>query len=63
MPLASYLTRVTVFPPATVSPMPLTVDKQPFAVIGTANDPFLTKVFLEWIGGGKMEIEHWVDVC
>ncbi|KAI5986108.1 hypothetical protein EDD15DRAFT_2299019 [Pisolithus albus] len=62
LPLASYLTRVTVFPPTTVSPVPLTVDKQPFAVIGTANDPFLAKVFLEWIGGGKLEIEHWVDL-
>ncbi|KAI6107007.1 hypothetical protein EDD16DRAFT_135637 [Pisolithus croceorrhizus] len=62
LPLASYLTRVTVFPPAVVSPVPLTVDKQPFAVIGTANGPFLAKVFLEWIGGGKLEIEHWVDL-
>ncbi|KAI6095965.1 hypothetical protein EV401DRAFT_2045330 [Pisolithus croceorrhizus] len=62
LPLASYLTRVTVFPPAVVSPVPLTVDKQPFAVIGTANGPFLAKVFLEWIGGGRLEIEHWVDL-
>lgn len=62
LPLASYLTRVTVFPPTTVSPVPLTVNEQPFAVIGTANDPFLAKVFLEWIGGGKLEIEHWVDL-
>lgn len=62
LPLASYLTRVTVFPPVAVSPVPLTVDKQPFAVIGTADDPFLAKVFLEWIGGGRLEIEHWVDL-
>ncbi|KAI6044844.1 hypothetical protein EDC04DRAFT_267510 [Pisolithus marmoratus] len=62
LPLASYLSRVTVFPPATVSPVPLIVDKQPFAIIGTANEPFLAKVFLEWIGGGRLEIERWVDL-
>lgn len=48
--------------PAEVSIVPLSVNKQPFAVIGTANDPFLAKVLLEWVGNGKLEVDHWVDV-
>ena len=41
----------------------LTVQQQPFAVVGTANEPFMAKVIFEWAGGGKMEVEHWVEVC
>lgn len=62
LPLASYLMRVTIAAPPVVSALPLKADKQPFAVIGTANDPFMAKVILEWIGGGRMDVEHWVDV-
>ncbi|KIJ64656.1 hypothetical protein HYDPIDRAFT_40390 [Hydnomerulius pinastri MD-312] len=62
LPLVSFLTRVTVIPPKSVSPVPLSVQSQPFAVIGTANEPFLANVVMEWIGGGKMEVEHWVDL-
>ncbi|KAL4081108.1 hypothetical protein J3A83DRAFT_4204794 [Scleroderma citrinum] len=62
LPVASYLMRVTVLTPPAVSAVPLSVDKQPFAVIGTANDPFLAKVLLEWVGGGKLEVDHWVDL-
>lgn len=62
LPLASYLMRVTIAAPPVVSALPLKADKQPFAVIGTANDPFMAKVILEWIGGGRMDVEHWVDL-
>lgn len=62
LPVASYLTRVTVSTPPEVSVVPLSINKQPFAVIGAANDPFLAKVLLEWVGGGKLEVDHWVDV-
>lgn len=63
LPLSSFLTCVTVVPPRTISPVFLTVQQQPFAVIGTANEPFMAKVIFEWVGGGKMEVEHWIEVC
>ncbi|KAF9220871.1 hypothetical protein BS17DRAFT_286876 [Gyrodon lividus] len=62
LPLASFLTHVTVVPPKTVSPTSLSVQQQPFAVIGTANEPFLAKIVFGWVGGSKMEVEHWVDL-
>jgi hypothetical protein len=40
----------------------LSVQQQPFAVTGTANEPFLAKIVFGWVGGSKMEVEHWVDV-
>ncbi|KAF9242670.1 hypothetical protein BU15DRAFT_60382 [Melanogaster broomeanus] len=46
LPLASFLSRVTVVPPRTTSPVSLSVQQQPFAVIGTANEPFLLKSHL-----------------
>jgi len=46
-----------------VSPVFLTAQQQPFVVVGTANEPFMAKVIFEWVGGGKMEVEHWVEVC
>ncbi|KIK98769.1 hypothetical protein PAXRUDRAFT_133494 [Paxillus rubicundulus Ve08.2h10] len=62
LPLASFLTRVTVVPPKPVSPVSLSVQQQPFAVIGTANEPFLAKIIFGWVDGSKMEVEHWVDL-
>ncbi|KAH7885533.1 hypothetical protein F5I97DRAFT_1928904 [Phlebopus sp. FC_14] len=62
LPLASFLTCVRVIPPLSVSRLPLSVQQQPFAVIGTANESFLARVIMEWVGGGKMEVEHWVDL-
>lgn len=41
----------------------LTAHQQPFAVIGTATEPFMAKVIFKWVGGGKMEVEHWIEVC
>lgn len=63
LPLSSFLTCVTVVPPKIVSPVFLTVHQQPFAVVSTANEPFMAKAIFEWVGGGKMEVEHWVEVC
>ncbi|KAH0831874.1 hypothetical protein J3R83DRAFT_12745 [Lanmaoa asiatica] len=62
LPLSSFLTCVTVIPPRTILPVFLTARQQPFAVVGTANEPFMAKVIFEWVGGGKMEVEHWVEL-
>ncbi|KAG8214427.1 hypothetical protein J3R82DRAFT_9449 [Butyriboletus roseoflavus] len=62
LPLSSFMTCVAVEPPRTTSPVFLTVRQQPFAIVGTANEPFMAKVIFEWVGGGKMEVEHWVDL-
>ncbi|KAF8551283.1 hypothetical protein OG21DRAFT_298316 [Imleria badia] len=62
LPLSSFLTSITVVPPRTVSPVFLTAQQQPFAVVGTANEPFMAKVIFEWVGGGKMEVEHWIEL-
>ncbi|KAG6331932.1 hypothetical protein ID866_7158 [Astraeus odoratus] len=62
LPVVSYLTRVTISTPPAVSAVPLSVDKQPFAVVGSADNPFLAKLLLEWVGGGRLEMERWVDL-
>ena len=60
------MTRLTVLaavPSGNTQRQPFTVDKAPFAIIGSFSEPFLAKVVMEWTGGGKMEVEHWIDVC
>lgn len=63
LPLSSFLASITVVPPKMVSPVFLTARQQPFAVVGSANEPFMARVIFEWVGGGKMEVEHWIEVC
>ncbi|KAF8443136.1 hypothetical protein L210DRAFT_3534925 [Boletus edulis BED1] len=62
IPLSSFLTCLTVIPPRIVSPVYLTAQQPPFAVVGIASEPFMSKVIFEWVGGGKMEVEHWVEL-
>lgn len=57
------LTVLAVAPSDNTQRQPCTVDKVPFAIIGSSSEPFLAKVVMEWAGGGRMEVEHWIDVC
>ncbi|KAG1732396.1 uncharacterized protein EDB91DRAFT_1251752 [Suillus paluster] len=65
IPLASFMIRLTVLavaPSDNTQRQPCTVDKLPFAIIGSFSEPFLAKVVMEWAGGGRMEVEHWIDL-
>ncbi|KAG2133346.1 hypothetical protein DEU56DRAFT_420724 [Suillus clintonianus] len=65
IPLASFMIRLTVLavaPSDNTQRQPCTVDKVPFAIIGTSSEPFLAKVVMEWASGGRMEVEHWIDL-
>lgn len=65
IPLASFMIRLTVLavvPSDNTLRQPCTVDKVPFAIIGSSSEPFLAKVVMEWASGGRMEVEHWVDL-
>jgi hypothetical protein len=57
------LTVLAVVPSDNTQRQPCTVDGVPFAVIGSSSEPFLAKVVMEWASGGRMEVEHWIDVC
>lgn len=57
------LTVLAVAPTDNTQRQPCTVDKAPFAIIGSSSEPFLAKVVMEWASGGRMEVEHWIDVC
>jgi hypothetical protein len=65
IPLASFMIRLTVLavaPSDNTQRQPCTVDKMPFAIIGSSSEPFLAKVVMEWASGGRMEVEHWIDL-
>ncbi|OJA15825.1 hypothetical protein AZE42_04029 [Rhizopogon vesiculosus] len=65
IPLASFMTRLTllaVTPSDSTQRQPCTVDKVPFAIIGSSSESFLAKVIMEWVSGGRMEVEHWIDL-
>ncbi|KIK41923.1 hypothetical protein CY34DRAFT_805487 [Suillus luteus UH-Slu-Lm8-n1] len=65
IPLASFMIRLTVLavaPTDSTQRQPCTVDKAPFAIIGSSSEPFLAKVVMEWASGGRMEVEHWIDL-
>ncbi|KAG1735195.1 hypothetical protein EDB19DRAFT_1638531 [Suillus lakei] len=65
IPLASFMIRLTVLavaPSDNTQRQPCTVDKVPFAIIGSSSEPFLAKVVMEWASGGRMEVEHWIDL-
>ncbi|KAG2106557.1 uncharacterized protein F5147DRAFT_227287 [Suillus discolor] len=65
IPLASFMIRLTVLavaPSDNTQRQPCTVDKAPFAIIGSSSEPFLAKVVMEWASGGRMEVEHWIDL-
>jgi hypothetical protein len=57
------LTVLAAAPSNNTQRQPRTVDKAPFAIIGSSSEPFLAKVIMEWASGGRMEVEHWIDVC
>jgi hypothetical protein len=60
------MTRLTVsavVPSDNTQRQPCTVDRVPFSIIGSSSEPFLAKVVMEWASGGRMEVEHWIDVC
>lgn len=56
------LTVLAVAPSDNTQRQPCTVDKAPFAIIGSSSEPFLAKVVMEWASGGRMEVEHWIDL-
>lgn len=65
IPLASFMIRLTVLaaaPSDNTQRQPRTVDKAPFAIIGSSSEPFLAKVIMEWASGGRKEVEHWIDL-
>ncbi|KAG1780601.1 hypothetical protein EV702DRAFT_1042864 [Suillus placidus] len=65
IPLASFMIRLTVLavaPSDNTQRQPCTVDKAPFAIIGSSSEPFLAKVVMEWVSGGRMEVEHWINL-
>ncbi|KAG2360642.1 hypothetical protein BDR07DRAFT_1610633 [Suillus spraguei] len=65
IPLASFMIRLTVLavaPSDNTLRQSCTVDKVPFAIIGSSSEPFLAKVVMEWASGGRMEVEHWIDL-
>ncbi|KAG1818657.1 uncharacterized protein BJ212DRAFT_1479650 [Suillus subaureus] len=65
IPLASFMIRLTVLavaPSDNTQRQPCTVEKMPFAIIGSSSEPFLAKVVMEWASGGRMEVEHWIDL-